>query len=742
MPSAFACAPLRRVPRLVAPCVVTAALAAPIAAMAQADGLQAVVVTAQKRSEAALRVPAALSVISGQELSDHGTLTATDLGERLPNVQTAPANGLQITMRGVTSPDASEKGDPSAAFHLDGVYLARPQSLLSSFFDLARIEVLRGPQGTLYGRNATAGVINLVSMVPQPQLRARAAMGVGDHQERRLEGMVNVPLNPGLALRVAMLRRVRDTDLLNSVPSAFSPGGDSDETAARLQLSIKPQAGWRVLLAADQASEKGRVASRVPVTQFYDVSQPLDPQPVDRGRSAQKDVALTALLEPQQRLRHQGTRAELTVPIAVLDQAEFTYLWAHRYFQRDADGTQPLVVTVVPGLSVNLPVRVRWPGEYSQTSHEWRLASPAGAQGPWQWLVGLYAFTEASHGLFYSYGVPLLPPVYGWDIQRTRARSHAVFGQLGYRLTAATRLTVGARHTRDEKSRLGDTVFQQTDAYNPLTDLRLRDQAASRGSRSTWRLAADHQLRPGVMAWAALSTGYKSGSFNDGCEAAQAGCNQPVPSDLLYYKPETVQALEVGVKGQLEAPRLQWQASVFGYRYRDLQLNTVVNNMQFTRNAARAQVRGAELEGRWGVTAVDWLDVSLAWLDAKYAEFVPVAGISWAGRQLDRAPRSSVGLGYQRTLALADGARIDAGLGVVRSSAYVMSDPQLPVQYTQRGFHKLNARLAYVWPGERWRVSAWGRNLNDKITVTDYHPLGNVATADGRRWGVQLEARY
>jgi len=483
MPPSSVRASLRSVPCVVASCGVITGLVMPLTAAAQADALPAVVVTAQKRSEAALRVPVALSVINGQDLSDRGTLSAQDLGERLPNVQTDRANGLQITMRGVTSPDGTEKGDPSAAFHLDGVYLARPQSLQGSFFDLARIEVLRGPQGTLYGRNATAGVINVVSMAPQSKLGGRAAVGLGDHQGRQFEGMVNLPLNPELVLRVAVLRRVRDTELHNSVPSAFSPGGDSDETAARLQLLIKPQAGWRLLLAADQATDKGDVATRVPATQFYDLSSPLDPQPVSRGRAAQKDIALAPLLAPRQRLHHQGTRAELTLPIDALGQAELTYLWAHRYFLRDGDGTQPLPVTLMPGLSVNLPVRVRWPGENSQTSHELRLASPNGAPGPWQWLAGLYAFSEASHGLFYTYGVPNLTPLYGWDIQRTRAQSHAAFGQLGYQFNAVTRLTLGARHTRDEKSRLGDTVFQQTDTYNPLTDLRLRDQAASRGSR-------------------------------------------------------------------------------------------------------------------------------------------------------------------------------------------------------------------------------------------------------------------
>lgn len=716
-----------------------------LSCLAQAEeALPPVWVTAQKRSEQALKVPVALTVLDRAALQEQGTLNAGDLGERLPNVQTDRANGLQITMRGVTSPDASEKGDPSAAFHLDGVYLARPLSVQGSFFDVDRVEVLRGPQGTLYGRNATAGVINVISATPQARHSGRVALGFGDHQGRWLEGMLNVPLQEALALRVAMLRRVRETELVNSVASPYSPGGDMDETAVRVQLLVKPQAGWRLLLSADQSSEKGRAPTRVPVTQFFDVSNPLDPRPVDRGSQAQRDVAVALLREPEQRLRHQGTRAELTVPLGAQPVAELSYLWAHRYFQRDADGTQSVLVPVMPGMALSLPVRLRWPTENSQGTHELRVASPSGALGPWQWLAGIYAFSEVSHGQFYSYGLPdpRLPPVYGWDWERTRARSQAAFGQVSLRWREATRVTLGARHTRDEKSRVGDTVFQQTDVYNPLTDLRLRDVAATRSSRSSWRLALDHQLATEVMTWLAWSTGYKSGSFNDGCEASQPGCNQPVPAQLLYYKPETVHALELGIKGQLPLDRLQWQASVFGYRYRDLQLNTVVNNMQFTRNAARAQVRGAELEGRWGVTRADWLDVTLAWLDAKYAEFAPVVGVDWAGRQLDRAPRSSVGLNYRRVHPTLDGGRLEGGVGVVHSSAYVISDTQVPVQYQQPAFDKWHARLAYVAPGDRWQVSLWARNLNNRITVTDVHPLGNVVASEGRRWGLQWSARY
>ena len=173
---------------------------------ALAQGLEPVLVTAQKRTEEATAVPVALTVLEGRRLGERGIDDATVLGEQVPNLQVDPGVGPQITIRGVTSPDNSEKGDPSVAYHLDGVYLARPQAVQGGFFDLERIEVLRGPQGTLYGRNATGGVINVLSARPKAQFAATAKLGVGDHRGRLFEGMLNVPLDPAVAVRFAWQR--------------------------------------------------------------------------------------------------------------------------------------------------------------------------------------------------------------------------------------------------------------------------------------------------------------------------------------------------------------------------------------------------------------------------------------------------------------------------------------------------------------------------------------------------------
>jgi iron complex outermembrane receptor protein len=715
-------------------------VAGPVQAQSGAEELPAVVVTAYKREQAAERVPAALSVISGDTLRRNGTESALNLGDWVPNLQAQQANGLQISIRGITSPDGSEKGDPSAAFHVDGVYRARAQSLYGSFFDLERVEVLRGPQGTLYGRNATAGVVDVVTMKPQPRLAARAAVGLGDHQMRSAEGMLNLPLNDQLALRVAVLRKSRDTELHNGQPSPYSPGGDQDERAARLQLLIRPEAGWRLLLAADEGARKGAAPTRIPATQFYDLSNPLNPVPVDRGTGVQTNTGIAPLLAPRQDNRQSGTSATFTVPLPSLGGAELHYQWAHRNYQRDEDGTQPLL-TSVPGVGlVAVPAHVRWGGQYSQQSHELRLASTPGSP-PWQWLTGLYAFSEDSDSLLYAYGLPMAP-LFGWLSTPTHARSLAAFGQTSYAWAPTWRATLGLRHTRDSKSRVGWQVFQASEGYNPATDLRLRNEASRQDSKTTWRAGLEHDLAAHTLAYASWATGYKAGSFNDGCVAGSPGCNNPVDASLLYYRPETVQALELGLKTRLPAQRLQARASAFSYRYRDLQLNTVVGLGQVTRNAAQARVQGFELEVGKGLTAVDQLELSLAWLNARYSEFAPVPGVSWAGRQLDRAPRSTLGLAYQRTVRLDEGARLLPGLSVQRSSRYVISDINLPSQYTQPAFHKLNAQLAYVAPKDRWRLQAWGRNLNHRIVVSDYHPLGNVAIGEGRRWGVQLEASF
>jgi len=196
----------------VAGCVWGAAAAAQEAQIAQrataneAEGqIQEVVVTAQRSASAESKTPVAMSVISGEALAGAGLDRPSDIGARLPGVAIdGAADGLRITIRGVSNADATEKGEPSAAFLLDGVYIARPHGQNGDFLDVERVEVLRGPQGTLYGRNTTAGVVNVISKAPSARFEGAAGAEMGNHGRRKANAMINVPVTDGIALRAAV----------------------------------------------------------------------------------------------------------------------------------------------------------------------------------------------------------------------------------------------------------------------------------------------------------------------------------------------------------------------------------------------------------------------------------------------------------------------------------------------------------------------------------------------------------
>src|SRR5438128_267537 len=163
---------------------------------AKQQGIQEVVVTAQKIAQPAMKTPVALSVVSGEALREAGINDARALVAAVPNVEIVQTSGkLLVAIRGVVSMDSGDKGDPSAAFNVDGAYIARPEAQTGAFFDIDRIEVLRGPQGTLYGRNATAGAINLITAKPEKTLKGSVGVEVGNYGSKRVDGMVNIPVN-------------------------------------------------------------------------------------------------------------------------------------------------------------------------------------------------------------------------------------------------------------------------------------------------------------------------------------------------------------------------------------------------------------------------------------------------------------------------------------------------------------------------------------------------------------------
>jgi iron complex outermembrane receptor protein len=288
-------------------------------------------------------------------------------------------------------------------------------------------------------------------------------------------------------------------------------------------------------------------------------------------------------------------------------------------------------------------VRQRFAGAYAQDSHELRMATHG--SGPLTAQAGLYYFREESDVLYSFRDLDAigLPPYYVFAHGPTAAASRAVFGQATYRLGDALRLTAGARYTKDAKSRVGTTNFQQAASFNPATDYKLLNAGALDTQKATWRLGTEYDLAPAALLYGSIATGYKAGGFNDGCltgtRALGVDClpGFAVPADALFYQPETVRSYEAGIKARFWGSRASLNLAAFNYDYSNLQLSGVKiiqgAPRYMTSNAGAASVKGLELDGQVHPTTAGRINYGLTLLDAHYVHYVPGPASSSTARR-------------------------------------------------------------------------------------------------------------
>jgi len=472
----------------------------PTADESVADG--DIVVTAQRTSSLLSKTPVALSAIDGAGLRDAGVSNPTALADIVPNISIDRANGLQITIRGVTSTDQTEKGDPSAAFLLDGVYIARPQVQEVSFFDVDRVEVLRGPQGTLYGRNTTAGVVNLIPAKPTDRFEASFEGSYGNFDTVQATGMMNLPVGEHVALRAALNYDRRDSYIAKGVASPFDTGPYKDNVSARLSALVDIADNVSLLLRGDYSQMKGRPNNAVLLSNFYrfPFANPqagmagVDPVYVQRADDDYRKLNYAETVEGVRDNSSWGVSGELNWDIS--DDLTLVYLGSYREFERDEVATG-LAGTVV-GPNINVIGETTFQGSYWQNSQELRLAY-AGERLSAQ--VGAYYFKEQSAVEFLVFGGIGVPAgqrgfVFGFPQDPTKSRSLAFFGQATYELTDTLRLTAGLRHTSDRKCRRSARFHQRPQPRNQSAQLsRLAQQ------RIDGILEADMEGRGRFRSW-------------------------------------------------------------------------------------------------------------------------------------------------------------------------------------------------------------------------------------------------
>ncbi len=703
----------------------------------RAMALEEIIVTATRRESLASETPIALTAITGQGLIDSGVTNPTELADLVPNLSIDRAGGgVQVTIRGVTSTDTTEKGDPSAAFMLDGVYIARPQAQEVSFYDIARVEVLRGPQGTLYGRNTTAGLINVITNRPTfDEFGGSANVAGGNFGTIQATGVINAPVSDNFAIRAAVNYDQRD-NYLDGGPLLT---GDIDPFKENISGRLQGLYDWssgNLLVTADYSQIKGTPYDLLPLRNFYAATaNGVDPEYIgdDRSSDGLRYIDTPIAWDTWRENDTWGLGVELNQDIGPVTM---TYTGSYREFTRDEADAR---------ISVDgaLAYRAAFEGDYEQNSHELRFANSG--DGAIQLQAGLYYFREESDILQRLMLVPNPGATgdgasLGFAQGPTVAESRAAFAQGTFALTDALRLTAGARYSEDEKSRVGFTLscpsFFDCGTTVPSNTNPTNDAAVD-FSKTTWRAGLDYDINVETMIYGSVATGYKAGGFNDGCVVGTgAGCTQP--ESLFYYDPEELTAYEVGVKTRLFDGAMSLNVAAFLYDYSNIQLSQLVAECfgpgsgpcNLTTNGGEAEVTGVEIEGTYAITSSDRLDFSLAYLDAHFTDFQPNPTTDFNGKSLDRSPEWAATLGYQHTFHLDNGGEIVGGVRSRYSDSYTLMVLGTLNFYEQPSYTKTDVTLTYNAPGDVWYLQAFARNLEDSIVVT--------TVAVGARSSVQI----
>jgi iron complex outermembrane receptor protein len=681
----------------------------------QAPQLDEVVVTAQRRSENLQKTPLTLSAVTGEKLESQGIKTVVDLANQVPALQitSSGAGAAQIFLRGIGSTNTTEVGDPAVAYHIDGIYQARSTSVGALFYDVDRIEVLRGPQGTLYGRNATAGAINVITKQPKFDYEANGSVDVGNYGALTTSGMVNIPVSETLAVRAAFQQSRHDgyVVVLNKGPGT---GGndryDQDDKSARIQLLWKPTDVLSVRLTTDYLHQGGAGGG----DGTYGTTRVTgDPWTCNCSTNVYRNNKFFSA----------GGEVNWDLGFANL-----TYLTGYNFSRLDRSGEN--ASTGAPNF---------FKGKDFTWSHELRLG---GKTGDLTWVAGLYRFTEDNN---VDFRVFLATNSYLSFIQpEVTAKSWAAFGQGTYAVTDRLRVTGGLRYTEDQKGRNGGTYL--TNAAGAITSTVVINKADAKWDALNWKVGTDFDLTGSSMLYANVATGYKAGGYYDGI-----GANT--------YEPEKITSYEAGVKNRFLDNRLQFNASAFLYDYQDFQVSAVGviagQNATVTLNADKAKVYGLEFETNLVITENDRLDATLGWLHAEYTDFVLPLGDAFAnnnsnasvaacytanfaaaaprstdfsGCRMARTPEWTLNVGYQHTWNLETGAKLTGRISTHYETGKTLEYHGF-AQNKQDAFTKTDLNLTYASSDDRWSVQGYVRNLEDENVRTASSPNATTGLA-------------
>lgn len=738
-----------------------------------------VIVTAQRRSESTQRSSLSIEVFGGEQLQEAGIAQARDLVKLAPGVQIGQGGpAAQVYVRGVGAFTATPLGNPAVAVNVDGVYVSRAQAIEGNFYDLERIEVVKGPQGTLYGRNASGGAINLISNKPRFD-RVSGELGVeaGNYGLRKGELAVNYPVSNVLALRAALQVVERD---------GYSNQGMDDDRhrSGRVHALFKPSADLSLLLSADVS----HVGGKGPAYVYKGIDPTFAAAILAKGGSLPTDPRANGT-DPQMQSMFYGIGAALGLCIpnaalaaaanaagpapvrgapqglcpagqssllsppgnAMFDQQPFV---DNDFANFSAELNWNLgyaTLTVLPAfrkvenryVTFPLVTYVDSSGGQAEKSNTRSLEVRLGNAGErLKWVLGAYyssedqsAATETTAGALLARNI---------NYYENGSESKAVFGQLSYSLSPSLRAIGGLRYTHENRAIDGRNVsagaglpFVPGQPCYLKADPCLRDTfIGERSYRNTsYKTGLEYDLNKNQMVYVTLATGYKGGGPNP---VSLPG----TVNTASFFEPEKLTSLEAGSRNSFLGNRLRVNLEAFYWKYRNAQqnystLNAMGNVVGSTANAGQATIYGADLAVTYKPAPNDTLQLGLELLHSNFDTFLytsagAIAGVTTgcrvapgtpfptldcSGFELPRAPKHSGSASWSHVFELGNGGALEATLSAQFAASRYLTADFTPAARAA-GYVSGDFNLAYSAPGDGWTLSAFVRNLNDATIYT------------------------
>ena len=740
-------------------------------------GLQDIVVTAQRRSESLQRAAIAVSAVSGSALVDAGVTRPNELTSLVPSLQVTPSAGPYslFYVRGVGNFNGNALSDSAVAFNFDGVYVGRASSTTGFFYDLDRVEVVKGPQGTLYGRNATGGAINVISHKPDlNKTSARASLEYGNYNAVRADAMLNIPVGDKSALRLSGV-------LVNHDAYMKDGTDDQKDLGGRLSFLTKPNDDLTIKVVADYFSQRGRGQGGTPAELGVEGRPGYLSAAGGAFYASQPNVLLGRTFYPQATqpyMRNSYWGVSSTVEYKT-PAGTITLIPAYREGNLD-------LLTETPGFYIQQREKDK------QFSFEGRLASDE--SHPFRYIFGMFYYDEKNVVPFYFVNQQAGVTFANYY---QKIKSMAAFARLTYAITPKFRINGGARFTTEDKSvggiqsgasractnptsffptyvpgcpnapAFGMTEYQPTPNFVPgpdgtvtipnVIDWQGANARQNGVSRVTYRAGADWDITPRNLLYASVESGFKSGGFY-------------FSADRGEFRPESIVAFTVGSKNRFLDNRLQLNLELFYWKYKDQQISHLLsdsagNTIFGAENVGQATYKGFELETSFAPARGTVLKADVQYLDAKYNSFVyntpnfnggfsngtscPNVGapgvnytVDCSGRRPPNAPRWSINLGAEQTFNFSNGGRLVFNLlGHYQSEN--LTGLEFKASEYQAAYWQVNAQASYALPGNHMKIGAYILNAFDKTVIANTFPvpLSNFTAASlrpPRTFGVRL----